>query len=109
MATPPPVVGKNFHRQIWIALRSHDDLQLHADQPIPHLPAAVSVSLPRWLEGKRYPSRDAVRSRFRTSTGSTFSAGRSRRSIVYRVECLSEPRVALCEWRFRSEERRVGK
>ena len=41
-----------------------NNLQLHPDQPIPHLPAAVSAPLSRWLEGEGHSGGHAVRSRF---------------------------------------------
>ena len=70
-----------------------NDLQLHPDQPIPNLPAAVSASLPRWLEGERHPGSDAVRPRLRTSPGRLFSPGRSRSSPVLRMVCTVRTRA----------------
>src|SRR5437016_5361334 len=48
-ALPPRLVGKNSHpmrRIIFPDLRWRDDLQLHPDQPISDLPAALSPPLP---------------------------------------------------------------
>jgi hypothetical protein len=69
----PPVAGKNFHPQTWTIRRWPDDLQLNPDQPVPHLPTAVSASLSRWLKGEGHPRRDALRPRLRTSPGGPLS------------------------------------
>src|ERR1039458_816089 len=64
------------------------------------LPAAVSPSLSRWLEGEGHPGGNAVRPRLRTSPGCIFSPGRSRSNPVLRMVCLSEPRLALLQRRL---------
>src|SRR5580693_8126019 len=109
MVLLPPVAGKNFPRQIWTTRRwPENDIQLHSDQPIPHLPAAISASLPRWVERKGHAGGDALRPCLRTSPGRLFSPGRSRSSPVLRVVCLSGPRLALLQWRLLGSHATAG-
>ena len=77
-----------------------DDVQLHPDQPIPHLPAALSASLSRWLEGEGHPGGDAVRPRLRTGPGRLLSPGRSRSGPVLGMVSCSEPGLALLQRRL---------
>src|SRR5271169_646954 len=97
MALLPPAVGKNFPPQTWTIRRWPDDLQLHPDQPLPHLPAPLSASLSRWLEGEGHPGGDAVRPCLRTSPGCALSPRGSRGSPVRGVVRLPEPRPALLQ------------
>src|SRR5450631_34737 len=99
-ALHPPAVGRNSRRRIWTTLRWPDDLQLHTNQPIPHLPAALSPSLSRWLEGEGHSRGHVVRSCLRASTGSFVSARRSRSSPVCRVVGLPEPGLAFLQPRL---------
>ncbi len=80
-----------------MARRWPDDLQLHANQPILDLPAALSPSLSRWLEGKRHTGRDALRAGIRTGTRCLFPARRCSRCFVSRMERMSKPGLALFE------------
>src|SRR5580658_10261432 len=91
----PRASGRSFRPQTWTIRRWPDDLQLHPDQPVPHLSAALSASLSRWLEGEGHAGGDAVRARLRTSLGSLLSPRRSRSSSVCRVVCVSKPELAL--------------
>ena len=55
-----------------MARRWPDELQLHPDQPVPHLPSPLSPSLSRWLAGKRYPSRHALWAGFERALAAYF-------------------------------------
>jgi hypothetical protein len=65
-------MGRTFTRKSGQSAGGLNDLQLHPDQPIPHLPAALSASLSRWLEGEGHPGGNALRARLRTSLGAYF-------------------------------------
>ncbi len=57
--------------------RRPSDLQLHPDQPVPHLPAPLSPPLSRWLARKRYSRGHAFRARLRTSSVAPTFSGRT--------------------------------
>src|SRR5438552_9615976 len=89
----PLAAGRNSPpqpRTILPDLRWPDDLQLHPDQPIPHLPATLSSSLFGWLARERYSGRHALRPRLRTRSGRLLSAPRRSRCHVSGMEVLSE-------------------
>src|ERR1022692_3760384 len=65
-------LGRTFTRKPGQSTGGLNDLQLHPDQPISHLPAPLSASVSRWLEGEGHPCCDALRSRLRTSLGRPF-------------------------------------
>ena len=73
---PRRPLGRTFPGESRQPAGGLNDLQLHSDQPVPDLPAALSASLSRWLEGKGHPGCDALRPGFRTSPGRLFSPGR---------------------------------
>src|SRR5579872_241499 len=91
----PQAAGRNSRPPISMVRRWPDDLQLHANQPIFDLPAALSTSLSRWLAGKRYEGCHALWTSFRAGSSRLLPAGRCCHCIVSRMECMSEPGVAL--------------
>src|SRR6266513_5101726 len=99
----PLVAGRNSPpqpRTILPDLRWLDDLQLHPNQPIPHLPATLSSSLFGWLARERYSGRHALRPRLRTRSGRLLPAPRCRGCPVSGMEALSRSEARVLAWRY---------
>src|SRR3989442_15894927 len=87
--TPLPIIFRD--------LRSPDDLQLHPDQPIPDLPAAVSPPLPRRLAGEGYPCGDVLWAGVRTGLGCLLPPRTPGSGPVSRMGGVPEARLAVLE------------
>src|SRR2546426_12185530 len=100
MASPPLPAGQSSRPQwalIFLDLRSPDDLQLHADQPLPDLPAALSPPLFGWMAGERHPGSHDVRASLRAGSGCLLPPRRRRGCPVSRMDGLPEPRPTVIE------------
>src|SRR5947208_12799638 len=109
--TLPLGAGRNSPpqpRTILPDLRWLDDLSLHPDQPIPHLPATLSSSLFGWLARERYSGRHALRPRLRTRSGRLLSPPRCRGGPVSGVEALSGSEGRVLAWRHLGSHARAG-
>src|SRR2546426_10602912 len=96
-------VGRNSRPQaltILLDRRLLDGVQLHPNQPLPRLPATLSLSLFGWLAREMQPGSHALRARFRRRSGRLLSGARRGGCAVSGMEALSGSEARVLAWRY---------